>query len=242
MGNVSYSLSFIAQQGDNLETLSTQLGISQDEILEAHPELKGKTFRKGSRIGLGNLEAVQEINNTISSVAYKQKQWNCANFAGAANCANLNDQWTSTTENTGVFAQQLKSQYNSVEENDASIGSVIHYRLTDYQKTRNQVISQYVAKLKASGLSEAEIKSIITKPSVQSEITNVANWLMTNERHFSIVVLKDESGCVQNIIQKSGQIPFEFKVNHVNEVNDVLPYAPKPSEGTKTPYYTKKKN
>jgi RHS repeat-associated protein len=240
-GNTSYSLSFIAEKGDNLETLSKQTGISQEQLLNAHPELADRQFKKGDIIGLGNLEIVQEINNTMNNVSFKQDKWNCANFAGSPNCASLPDQWSGRSENTSIYASQLLGQYNAVDERQTSIGSVVHYRLADFSKTKSYLISQYVKELRRQGMSDAEIKTKLVDPKTQAEINNLTKMTVANERHFSIVVLKDKSGCIQNVIQKSGQSPFTFKVNHVNEIANVLPYVPTPVEGSKTPYYDKRK-
>jgi RHS repeat-associated protein len=241
-GNISYSLSFTAEKGDDLNTLSSQLGVSKDEIVKAHPDLKDKDFKSGIKISLNNLGVVEEINNTMNNVASKQNDWNCANFAGNPNCSELPDQWTGDIENTQIFASQLKSQYKSVNEKQTAIGSVIHYRLQDFAKTRSYLLSRRIDELKSQGLSSAEIQAKLADPRTQEEILNLTNSVMANERHFSVVVLKDKSGCVQNIIQKAGQNPFTFIVNHVNEVSNVLPYAPTAIEGTKTPFYNKTKN
>jgi hypothetical protein len=59
-----------------------------------------------------------------------------------------------------------------------------------------------------------------------------------NERHYSIVILKDKSGAnIQNIIKKSGQLPMENKI-HPADVNDADGYIAKPtSDKVNHPYF-----
>ncbi|SMC81041.1 hypothetical protein SAMN06296427_1096 [Moheibacter sediminis] len=88
-------------------------------------------------------------------------------------------------------------------------------------------------------MSNAEIQIVLAKPETQNYITNTTKVLMSNERHFSVVVLKDKSReKVQNIVQKTGMVPMPREVLPVN-VNDAAGYVPTPVEGTNNPYYNK---
>ncbi len=241
-GNVSYSLSFTAQAGDNLESLSKQLGISVEGILAAHPELKN-SIEEGKSYGLENIGFVQDINNTINSVASpnNQKKWNCANLA-AGECSSIKTQWDNPNNNNiEDFSNDLFMNYNSVNEWDTRIGSVIHYRVNK-SRAKQSVIKNIRKSMKKAGKSDAEINAYLNKPETKSLINNQTLVLIHGERHFSVVVLKNAMGTeVESIIQKSGQNPFLFKVDNAKDVGNNIPYEPTPINGAGTPYYNKKK-
>ncbi|WP_299259925.1 DUF6443 domain-containing protein [uncultured Aquimarina sp.] len=239
-GNTSYALSFTAEEGDNLESLSTQLGISEKDILSAHSELGNTAINEGDSFGLGNLEEVKAINGAINEVAGKQDRWNCANFACGSD-KTIKSQWDNPNNNNiENLASILKNNYTSVSESSSKIGTIIHYRLNSEPKTKKYLISQIRKNLKAQGKSKVQIDGIINDPKLQKHVDNMSKAVVADERHFSVVVLKNKSGTgVQNIIQKAGQNHFTFKVDDAKKAGDALPYAPTPVGGTNNPYYNK---
>jgi len=242
-GNTTYSLNFTAEEGDDLKSLSTQLGISQKDILAAHPELKGKSISDGDSFGLGNIEGVKQINGAINEVAKKQDKWNCANFACGSD-KTIKSQWDNPNNNNiEDLASILRNDYTSVSESSSKIGTIIHYRLNSASKTKKYIASQYRKQLKAQGYSDAQIDTYLKSPQVQTQLDNMSKALVADERHFSVVVLKNKSGTgVQNIVQKAGKNNFKFKVDDAKKAGATLPYAPTPVGGTNNPYYNKKGN
>tara|TARA_Y100000815_G_scaffold177612_1_gene161781 strand:+ start:657 stop:1049 length:393 start_codon:yes stop_codon:yes gene_type:complete len=130
----------------------------------------------------------------------------------------------------------LESDFRNVNESQTKIGSVIHYRFKDKEKAKEDVKKQIYIQLKANGKTDAEIKVELAKPEMQKIINHIA----TNERHYSIVILKDRSGShVKNIIQKSGQLPMENKILPAN-INESNNYIPMPtSSNVQFPYFNK---
>ncbi len=238
--NQVYSLIFTAEKGDNIASLSKQTGISVQK-LNGLAELKGGTFSEGCTVGLGELDAVKNINKALNSV--NQKTWNCANFAASSSGTdNVQTQWDHpNSDNVNVFAGILQNQYSNVSKKNSAIGDVIHFRLKNEASVKEVLIKDVVQRLKEAGLPDAEIQAILSKPEVQARFSEDAKSLATNERHFAVVVLKDKSGeNIQNIVQKAGHTDFSYKVDKISNVNNVLPYISKPVEGTTTPYYRKK--
>ena len=132
--------------------------------------------------------------------------------------------------------------YESVEQKDSKIGTIIHYRLTEKAESqvRTQVIQMMVQRLKASGKTDVEIKTLLTKPEFKSDIDNATKAILVNERHYSVVVLKNIGGDkVQSIIQKTGMIPMERKVLPAN-TNEGSNYVETPIENTTNPFYNKR--
>ncbi len=238
-GNTSYSLNFIAERGDDLESLSTQLGLSEEEIKNAHPELAKSEIKKGDSFGLSNLKEVKQINGILNEVKGNQDTWNCANFACGSD-TKIEAQWTSSGNNIIDFENILKNQYSSVSQSSSKIGSVISYRVKDEERTKSHFISETIKSLKAQGKSDAEIQVILNDPRTQKQILNMVKMTIADERHFSIVVLKNKSGKkVKDIIQKPGRSNFSFNVDKAKKVHPSIPYKPTPVGGTSNPYYNK---
>ncbi|MGB7499706.1 MAG: RHS repeat-associated core domain-containing protein, partial [Moheibacter sp.] len=242
-GKTSYSLQFTAEEGDDIESLSRQLDISVEE-LEKVSELK-KEISEGSTFGLSEISEVSMINDGLTTIlgnSVEESLSNCANVAGLCSNTSVPYQYGAFTseDNVNVLANSLKVSFNSVAEKDAKIGTIIHYRLLSESKTKNSISQQITQELRAGGKSDAEIQVILAKPDMQNYITNLTKTIMSNERHFSVVVLKDKSGeKVQNIIQKTGTVPMPRKVLPAN-FNEVNGYLPTPVEGTDNSYYNKK--
>jgi len=245
-GNYIYSLNFVAEEGDDLESLSTQLGISVDEILYAHPELKGTSISEGQSLGLGQISEVSAINDALNGVDKNQDNWNCADLAGGSNCSSIKSQWDNPSENNiENFAQELQSDYNSVTKGNTKVGSIIHFRLNKSKAlsgAKKAAVNAFVQQMRAAGLPDAEIKRRLSDPKVQKDIDNYAQAIVTNERHFAVVILKTRDGKnIQNIIQKSGQLHFNLNdVDTMEDTQNIHPYEPTPVEGTKSPYYNRK--
>ena len=241
-GDVVYSLQFTAEEGDNIETLSKQLGISVD-VLNKLTELNGANINTGSSFGLSELSEVKQINRGINQMLSAENLSNCANLAANCNDVGLSYQYGNTgEENVDKLAKYIQVMYESVEQKDSKIGTIIHYRLTAKAESqvRTQVIEMMVQRLKASGKTDVEIKVLLSKPEFKSDIDNATKTILVNERHYAVVVLKSIGGDkVQNIIQKTGTIPMERKVLPAN-VNEGANYIPAPIENTTNPYYNKK--
>lgn len=242
-GDISYSLQFTAEKGDNMETLSKQLGISV-EVLAELGELNGANINEGSNFGLSELSEVKQINKGINQLLTLENLSNCANLAASCNDVGLSYQYGSGGggDNVSKLAKYIQVMYESVEQKDTKIGTIIHYRLTNKaeQQVRSQVIEMMVQRLKASGKTEVEIKLMLNKPEFKSDVDNATKTILVNERHYSVVVLKNIGGDkVQNIIQKTGTVPMERKVLPAN-VNEGANYIPTPIENTTNPYYNKR--
>lgn len=133
-----YELSFLAEEGDNLATLSTQLGLSQKEILENHPELNGLTICSDDRLKLEKLEQVAAINNGINFIGDHQSTTNCSALAdhcdGGSSLTPRENKNGGDVEN---YENKIASTYIVISDSkDAQIGDVITYRLT--QKWRDE--------------------------------------------------------------------------------------------------------
>ncbi|WP_422107279.1 DUF6443 domain-containing protein [Winogradskyella sp.] len=248
-GNYIYSLNFTAEGGDDLSSLSTQLGISVKDILYAHPELRNLAISEGTSLGLGQLEEVSVINTAMNTVAQKQDDWNCANFAGGSNCSDTRDQYNTGENHNNIedLADDLKTDYDSVTESETKIGAIIHFRIDKSDSrampsARNEAKKTFIQQMRQNGLSDAQIVGALKDPKVQTDIENYALAILTNERHFAVVILKTKDGkSVQNILQKSGTKHFNFdKVDTMEDTSGIIPYKPSPVKGTKNPYYNRK--
>ena len=67
--------------------------------------------------------------------------------------------------------------------------------------------------------------------------------LVKNERHFSVVILKDKTGKkIQQLLQKTGEVALDRKnVKTPADVRSVYPYTPTPVKNNKYPFYVKRK-
>ncbi|GEM_PF-3938048 len=240
-GNINYALQFTAEEDDDIESLSNQLGISVEELGKVS-ELK-KGISEGSTFGLSEISEVSMINDGLTTIlgnSVHESLSNCASVAGFCTNTFVPYQYgNSTGQNIEVLAETLKGAFTSVSEKNAKIGTIIHYRLASESKTKNMITQQLIKELKAGKMSDAEIQIVLAKPETQNYITNTTKVIMSNERHFSVVVLKDKSGeKVQNIVQKTGKVPMPKEVLPAN-VNEGAGYVPTPVEGTNNPYYNK---
>ncbi|PSL27476.1 DUF6443 domain-containing protein [Chitinophaga ginsengisoli] len=243
-GRTTYALQFTAEAGDNLQTLSDQLGVAVDELSQ-NAELKGATIKEGATFSLKDLDAVNQINTALNTVI--QDTWNCANFAAAGSgTVGLQTQWDHPAskgyeDNIEIFSRTLKGDYAAVDQKNTSIGNVVHFRVNE-ERFRKQIMEKAVAKFKASGMSDADIQAWISNPKWVEGFTTFVCDVVEHERHFAVVVLKDKTGQnIQDIIQKAGKQHFMFTVDKMANVGNEIPYVPTPVEGTTTPYYDKTK-
>ncbi len=141
--------------------------------------------------------------------------------------------------NVDLMAEKLKSeQYNEVSDNNTMIGDIITYRLSEADI--NKLIIEEENKIKALGHSESTTKAFI-ESSVE-----IKKWkfYLSNERHFSVVILKDKSGNGPSmIIQKHGSIPFDFKVDSATDtkLTPEIKYEETPIEGKTESNYRRKR-
>lgn len=190
-----YSLTFVAQEKDDLNSLSTQLGIPKETLLKQDPTLQKLEITNGLELKLDKIEQVKEINSGINYISKNQGTTNCANFAyrcdGGSNLKDdgggVDDMECKVGNVTSLISQpDMKilsdevEPYQPVSEEESRIGDVITYKISDCSKNEN----------------------------------GVTPIIFNKERHFSVVVLKDAEGCAPSqIIQKNGTSDFKFKVD-----------------------------
>jgi RHS repeat-associated protein len=223
-----YSLTFVAEEGDNLEVLATQLGLPKESILEKHPELENLQMTSGTELKLENLEQVMNINQGLNFIADNQDETNCADLADRCD-GGTNVFTVSVSDNIDFFEGELGNNseytneeikkhvgietdlYISVSDKDSRIGDVISYKLTP------------------------ESEDALVK-----EMGGAAINVLKRETHFSVVVLKDKAGeKPAQIIQKNGVSKFDFKVDDANDnelpgSNGKVNYEPYVPKGTAT--------
>ena len=206
-----YSLTFVAEKGDNLKTLSKQLGIPVGTLLKQDPSLKKIEIKTASEIKLDKINEVKNINDGINYIAKNQRTTNCANLADHCDGGtNLPDQGRDNNVATyeGVLGNSpdikdplvvkqngIQDEYESImSEKDAKIGDIIHYNVDPDCKEEL---------VKSGGMSN-----------------EIATDLIATEQHFSVIILKNKKGDkVQNILQKNGRVPFDFKVDDSKDLS-----------------------
>jgi RHS repeat-associated protein len=134
-GNTTFSLQFIAEKDDDINTLSKQLGISTD-VLYGLKELENVNISENSSFSLGELSEVSLINSVLNKMFgatgnVHQKLNNCANIAAECNGIKIPFQWGSSgrESNTETFKNTLEKDFKNVSEGETKIGSIVHYQL-----------------------------------------------------------------------------------------------------------------
>jgi RHS repeat-associated protein len=143
------SLSFVAEENDNLATLAIQLGIPAESLKKLDPKLEEnlKDIKSGFEIGLESLKVVERINKVLNLSDKDLIKYNCASLAEECSKGlDVPDQYNSKGEaytkheslcatcpsyevgvnNVPEMVEQLKGlKANGIE--GAQIGSVIIY-------------------------------------------------------------------------------------------------------------------
>lgn len=213
------TLIFEAEEGDDVETLAMQLGISSKAILEVHPELS--KVATAQTFTLNQLEQVQAINNTINAI---EDDWNCANFCAYSKGKELKEQFGDFSEsNLAPFVEMLKTDFTEVSEEDSKIGSIIYYDYTKDYPRRNEAAEKELSYLK--GLSNNSLAKELKKRGFSESLGEIKknlksdrggqihSWMQTfrtlqrSEKHFGLVLLKDKQGVeIQSVIQQRGKV------------------------------------
>ncbi|SMC81038.1 RHS repeat-associated core domain-containing protein [Moheibacter sediminis] len=146
-GNTNYALQFAAEEGDDIESLSNQLGISVEDLGKVS-ELK-KGISEGSTFGLSEISEVSMINDGLTTIlgnSVHESLSNCANAAGFCTNTSVPYQYGnfSTVDNVEHLANTLKNSFSSVSEKNARIGTIIHYRFASEPKTKNMITQQLI--------------------------------------------------------------------------------------------------
>ncbi len=178
-----YSLTFVAEKGDNLSTLALQLGIPKNSLLKSNPTLNTLKITTGSELKLEKIKEVSNINYAINflgddydedskpiDLSSEQAVNNCANFA---NMASGNKEglirYGDYGENANLLAGRLGTKANEEDE-----------------PTFDPIMSESNSKMGDIMYYEAKTKS-------------------STHLHFAIVVLKDKQGKnVKSVMQKHG--------------------------------------
>lgn len=200
----SQGIVFEAEEGDNLVTLETQLGLKKGELSEAGNYFE-YTFDtpKGSWLKLDRLQHVKEINSFLKeNTNYKTN--NCAITASEVSGIELDltlkyEYDSETAKNAtrwGMAVDQLSGkladpEVKNINESEATIGDIITYEIS-YESRM-----QYVKR----GL---ELKKLSLEDSRYSTEEEAAQYYYEYENkdgaaHFSTVLLKDKTG--QKILQ-----------------------------------------
>ena len=180
-----YNLIFVAEKGDNLNTLSMQLGLPKGTLLKADPSLRKIQIKTGKEIKLEKVKEVNNINYAINFMEQKTESEgptesdinNCANFANQAS-GNKNGLIRSGDDGgaADILAGQMAQngeyadpQFNPVKSDEsAKIGDVIHFS--------------------AKG-----------------------DWVQ--DIHYAVVILKDKTGkSIKGVMQKTGTLEVEKKI------------------------------
>ena len=207
-----YKLNFIPEENDNLKTLSIQLGLSEETILKAHPELSRLVVTKSTILTLENLKQVQNINAGINYIGENQSFTNCANLADRCDggSSNRDVQFNSSDDGVSLYEDKLSS-YIAISDENAQIGDVMMFSLgSEYLKE----FRIYNEKLCLQFYYDDPEKA---KRCLENK-NKTTPYLLNKEKHFAVVVLLDKSGeFPSQMIQKNGRSIWDMKVDNVTD-------------------------
>lgn len=167
---------YIAQKGDNLESLSIQLGVSLEDL----KSYEGQAFEVGKTYSFDDVEKVKSINSALGSM--NTSEHNCSNFALAVNGIAQNAAFGNGNDGVDVMIEAailLNTQYSNISENSSSIGDIVTFGYSE-KEMRRSAPHQDVAELYTSKYTD--------KPS-----------------HYGVVALKSRDGRnVSRILEKPG--------------------------------------
>ena len=168
---------FRAEEGDDLNTLATQLGVSLDDL----SNYEGTSFAQGQLYSFDKINKVQDINKAISLM--NNGDYNCANFAMFSN--GILQESAFGNDNDGVSALEqaafiLCTQSKNVSENDTRVGDIVTFGYTEEAMRRENPYQN---------VSELYTPKYTDTPA-----------------HYGIVLLKSKDGLsVSEIIEKPGR-------------------------------------
>ena len=172
---------FRAEDGDDLNTLATQLGVSLEEL----SDYEGTTFETGQMYSLDKIDKVIDINNAI--VQMNNKDYICANFAMFSNGILQEPAFRNNdgVESLEQAAFMIGSQFNNILECNTSIGDVVTFGYTEDAMRRENPYQN---------ASELYTPKYTDTPA-----------------HYGIVLLKSKDGqSVNKIIEKPGKTPVRI--------------------------------
>jgi RHS repeat-associated protein len=208
---------FIAEKGDNLQTLSKQTGIPLSQL---EKDYGGMTFEEGKSYSFSKLGIVQAMEDFISSPDNSEVS-NCRYFAGTVNgVGNLGE------KQDNVDTSFLNGALN-VSSANARIGDIITHDFTFEEYN-----FYWWEQAKSQGYTKKGFEE-----HYKSNETN-------NTQHFSLVLLKTPNGQkVQNIIEKPGInnvkiSPYPGQKTTEGGRNNIYLFTPSPKSSLdKSPIY-----
>lgn len=197
---VDGNLVFQREEGDNAQSLATQLGVSEEDaqaLLDAEDGENGQ-------YSFSSLDVVSNINSFLKG---DHNGKNCVNA-----CLSSNGQDSQTASEDGGISSmsQLESQLPNAENvsvSDSRIGDIISYipsfdnQFLTWLSAGAQDLPEY-RNADGSLKSKEEMRPILKALYDQYLQENVIVF-----QHFSVIILKDDSGQnVQSIFEKQGLI------------------------------------
>ncbi len=187
-------IEFVAEKGDNLATLSIQLGIDANMLIELYPDFENKVWTDGDVEQLMKLEVVQAINSYIELKGTNSAE-NCAMAAAEVSGVELKlprEDWRAAfNDAVDQFSDYLQEHGEDIPLADSKIGDVIVYG-ANYEA----LVKEYRELIKQ--LPENETPESYAKEMQYYQDSD-------NPSHFSIVLLKSKDGkSVQQVFEKDG--------------------------------------
>ncbi|MFT6961879.1 MAG: hypothetical protein ACJAWV_001603 [Flammeovirgaceae bacterium] len=174
----SNNLEFTAEKGDNLNSLSKQLGISKKSVKNLYGDTK---ISQGESYGFGNIEQVGNINKQLNSANIEEQ--NCCNFALGVNGIDQPAEFGNKPEGYWSLSdatERIDSDFTNISKEESRAGDLITFIFSEENAVNNGEKRDFHKKM----------DEFTERPS-----------------HYAIVVLKSKDGkSVQSVIEKPGTL------------------------------------
>jgi RHS repeat-associated protein len=198
------SVLFVAEEGDNMQTLAVQLGVDYKVLLETYPDRANWKMTAGTAYTFAKIPQVKAMNNYLSREDIAET--NCANLALSCNNIQSENFQSDGGKQSMEKGTETVKEATPIEENATQIGDIVTYRYTR---------SGYEDYLLSNGMQDLpEYQNADGSMKTSEELAPVIDNLYKNQtdiQHFSIVLLKDKSGTqIQQVLEKPGEYPVRI--------------------------------